>query len=192
MGMNSGRAPRGGQTGINGEFYRGGTFLPTTTQPKRGASERTSSNREEIAPYQWAAPPEPGLRSIYTVIRGAVIWSDPPTVREQRGLTDEERAQTGDLLSRYLNGERWFRPGLPAQPWRSPAEGEAAHDVRSPDGQFSAFVTSSPDVAAFEIARLTLEARTVRCVRCVQHPHGTDYTFTARGQQLRVEVRAQD
>jgi hypothetical protein len=37
------RAKKGGQVGLNGEFYKGGTFLPNTRLPKQGSSKHSAA-----------------------------------------------------------------------------------------------------------------------------------------------------
>lgn len=42
------RAKQGGQVGRNGEFYKGGTFLPSTSLPKRGPSSRIAASHRAL------------------------------------------------------------------------------------------------------------------------------------------------
>lgn len=64
------RATKGGETGMNGEFYAGGTFLPNTTMGKMQKRAKVAATRKvEIAPRVWEVAPE-GKRSIYTKIAG--------------------------------------------------------------------------------------------------------------------------
>lgn len=107
--MSNGRAKKGGEIGQNGEFYAGGTFLPSTSLPKQGAQARKKGGgKEEIAPYEWAPAPE-GMRSIYGQIRALVAWGAKPSPLRDEVLAyygqSPERIQA--LLDRYLAGERW-------------------------------------------------------------------------------------
>lgn len=52
--MAAGRAKKGGEVGLNGEFYQGGAFLPRTRLPKRSASKATTRIRVSLV--------EPGVR----------------------------------------------------------------------------------------------------------------------------------
>lgn len=42
------RATKGGQVGCNGEFYKGGEFLPSTQLPKRGAASRKAASHRAL------------------------------------------------------------------------------------------------------------------------------------------------
>ena len=64
------QAPKGGCIGVNGEFYEGGKFLPSTEKPKRHGS-RKLTGKQEIEPYVWSLPPA-GYDSIYEALRGMV------------------------------------------------------------------------------------------------------------------------
>jgi len=48
----NGHAKKGGEIGINGAFYEGGQFLPSTTNEK-GTSSRRGDRKIEIEPYVW-------------------------------------------------------------------------------------------------------------------------------------------
>ncbi|EMO9521191.1 hypothetical protein PZT66_23990 [Pseudomonas aeruginosa] len=52
--MAAGRAKKGGEVGLNGEFYQGGSFLPSTRLPKRSASKAATCIRVSLV--------EPGVR----------------------------------------------------------------------------------------------------------------------------------
>ncbi len=54
--MSNGNAPRGGMVGVNGDFYKGGQFLPSTERPKGKASSR-KPRRIEIEPGVYAPVP---------------------------------------------------------------------------------------------------------------------------------------
>jgi hypothetical protein len=106
------RAKKGGQVGINGEFYEGGTFLPSTERPKSKPAKTTG--KQEIEPYKWEVAPE-GKASIYRKIVG-IIGSVRNGVAELRkddrlhatlsyyGIT-LTRAQ--ELVDSYNAGNRW-------------------------------------------------------------------------------------
>lgn len=108
------RAQKGGETGINGEEYKGGQFLPNTTLPKgvKGNSAKaTKSRKQEIEPYTWEYPPE-GKRSIYSqfaglfgkIINGDIVVNCSDTTIAYYGKT---RKEVEELANRYNNGERW-------------------------------------------------------------------------------------
>ena len=101
-------ATKGGETGRNGESYKGGQFLPETTNPKRPGSKPAKPRKIEIEPYRYV---ESTGRSIYGIV-GALchrIGADG----KLRPLPDEhpvwfgrDRAYYVALAERYNCGER--------------------------------------------------------------------------------------
>lgn len=70
------RAKRGGEIGINGEHYAGGTFLPSTLLPKQGSTgKRSGSGKALIAPGVIDVVPE-GKRAIFAGISALIIRAD--------------------------------------------------------------------------------------------------------------------
>jgi len=68
------RAKVGGETGMNGQHYDGGQFLPNTTMGKKTKSKRSKgSGKQEIAPYVWEVAPE-GKRSIFAKYNTMWTW----------------------------------------------------------------------------------------------------------------------
>jgi hypothetical protein len=107
------RAKKGGQVGVNGEFYEGGTFLPSTERPKGKPVKKTG--KQEIEPYKWELAPE-GKTSIYKQIAG-IIGSVRNGVAELR--TDDRLYVTlsyygvtptkaQELVDSYNTGNRWI------------------------------------------------------------------------------------
>lgn len=113
--MSNGRATRGGQVGTNGEFYAGGTFLPSTTLPKGTPKTRrpSSPRRQQISRYEWAETPREGARSIYTLIVGTrAIERDGVISRYEPGIAYYSEIVWGDhnvndLIVAFNAGERW-------------------------------------------------------------------------------------
>lgn len=112
------RAPKGGTIAKNGEFYEGGKWLPSTTNPKRAGHGHKATGRQEIEPYVWAEPPAPGARAILRRwAEFAQGWrSGPltpfyrPQVYEYYGVTLE---QVQEICRRWNAGERWDMPTEP-------------------------------------------------------------------------------
>lgn len=108
------RATKGGETGMNGEFYAGGTFLPNTTLGKMQKRAKTSgTGKQEIAPYTWEVAPE-GKVSIYRKIAGTTAqWKtfgkefQPfwPYLSQQ---SQEVQDNALELIKRWNAGERWM------------------------------------------------------------------------------------
>ena len=99
------RAQKGGQTGVNGEWYEGGKFLPST---KRGKKKPTrGTGKQEIAPYQYEVAPD-GYGSIYKRI-SAYINRDGSLNEQAIGFFGEEYTQIAYLNLLYTKGFKWFR-----------------------------------------------------------------------------------
>jgi hypothetical protein len=110
------QAPAGGITGINGDFYEGGQFLPSTERPKhhQPAPKHTGPRREMIAPFTWEDRPE-GKRSIYAALVGTDCEITPDGfMRRYAGLNPAYQRDTiwghdiEDLIDSYNNGDRWI------------------------------------------------------------------------------------
>jgi hypothetical protein len=110
------RAQKGGEIGMNGEFYKGGQFLPSTTLPKRAAQQKLSkSKKQEIANYKWEVAPKDSYRSIFTMIAGIFVkWE----IRNEK-FEFSASQQTLDylkttkeeviiLMNAWNNGARWI------------------------------------------------------------------------------------
>lgn len=63
------QAKVGGEVGLNGEFYKGGEFLPSSEKTVKGAYKIKKGTKAEIAPYVWQASPEADMLSIYDRIK---------------------------------------------------------------------------------------------------------------------------
>ncbi len=107
------RATKGGETGMNGEFYAGGTFLPNTTLGKMQKRAKTSgTGKQEIAPYTYEVAPE-GMTSIYRqiagiygkIINGAFVVNASDTTIAYYGKTRDE---VDALAAQWNAGERWM------------------------------------------------------------------------------------
>jgi hypothetical protein len=116
--MSAGRAKTGGQIGQNGEFYKGGTFLPSTDNPKRTPTKRKRGpKRDLVAPGEFAEYPE-GHGSIFMVIRNYVAFDrladgtfgpfrrsdNAKAIAYQFG----DGAMLDELIAKYNAGERFF------------------------------------------------------------------------------------
>ena len=92
------RAKRGGEIGKNGEYYKGGSFLPGTSLPKRGRARTASGpKRWLVGPGHTAAIPE-GRFAIFETVRHYVIVTDAGIARK---FTDDHPA------SAYM-GPEWL------------------------------------------------------------------------------------
>jgi hypothetical protein len=68
--MVNGRAQAGGEQGINGEWYDGGQFLPSSENTVKGVIQVTirKGAKKEVAPYVWQPAPADDTASIYACI----------------------------------------------------------------------------------------------------------------------------
>lgn len=116
--MAVGRAKKGGEIGNNGEFYKGGAFLPNTTLPKRGSSARHSRAPQQglVAPGLKADVPE-GKRPIFQRIMNFVEVAQDGKLRILRNLDSAASAcwdhygpfeEVRGLVDRYNAGDRYF------------------------------------------------------------------------------------
>lgn len=93
MTMTQKRAPKGGQIAINGEFYEGGKFLPSTQKGKGKPYKKTG--KREIEPYKWEMQPTP---ESVTVLSQIGVFG----VMGEKGMTINPDAQ--------FDGENYFFP----------------------------------------------------------------------------------
>lgn len=61
------QAKKGGELGINKEFYKGGQFLPNYETTVKGAFKVTVSagKKQQVAPYVWEKTPADDMLSIF-------------------------------------------------------------------------------------------------------------------------------
>lgn len=117
------RAVAGGQTGKNGEFYKGGTFLPSTTLPKRSSQSCKAKTRKVLVePGVLAELPEGCGGSIFGTYRelisvqaGTAYARDCPDAVVKAYINKDVeagRATLVDLVKAYNAGSRWlYRDG---------------------------------------------------------------------------------
>lgn len=102
-------ANKGGETGRNGERYKGGQFLPETTNPKRPGSKPRKPRRIEIEPWVWIQSAD---RSIYSIVNAVChrIGADGRLVllgaEHQVWTVFPNRVYYANLVEAYNCGER--------------------------------------------------------------------------------------
>ena len=118
------RAKKGGETGLNGEWYDGGQFLPSSESTVKGEHGRPSSEtritgKQEIAPYKWVVDPD-GRRAIWPVVNGFCVFQKTGYSPEHGATgiltifdgynwsSPESRDVIASLVDRWNNGERFF------------------------------------------------------------------------------------
>lgn len=129
-----GRAVAGGQEGVNGYFYKGGQFLPTTmAAPGKWKVDKKwiTSGRALVAPGEFAYQPTPFSRSLfeiagvghYTVVgkdgkmavNVGVRANDGSPVNQYmeirpgvKGVVGKESLTLGEIVDAWNGGQRWF------------------------------------------------------------------------------------
>ena len=104
-----GRAVAGGQEGVNGYFYKGGQFLPTTmAAPGKWKVDKKwiTSGRALVAPGEFAYQPTPFSRSLYEIAgvgHYAVVGRDG-----KMAVNAGVRANDGSPVNQYME----IRPGV--------------------------------------------------------------------------------
>jgi hypothetical protein len=102
------RAKVGGETGMNGEQYAGGTFLPNTTLGKMGTgAKRTGGGKQMVAPYVWEIAPE-GKKSLFATFREFVNLNTGEingTAAAYYGRSVEDIA---NAYAAWKDGQRWI------------------------------------------------------------------------------------
>ena len=126
-----GRAPAGGMIGMNGLYYPGGSFLPSTTLgklPPASNASRSGSGKRLVARGEWAERPTPTAESIWHMIVGTYAGENrqsgelEPTRDYLRYAYEDENAnppimfrgqwfgRLNDLISAWNTGARWVEP----------------------------------------------------------------------------------
>lgn len=119
-----GRAPAGGTIGMNGEFYKGGTILPTTTLPKGATtSTTTGTGTQLVEPGVLAEPPEVGAVPVYGSRREFLVLQDGVMVADESkkdamvfAYGKEGPAKVRAYAREYNAGRRWILPGEKIEP----------------------------------------------------------------------------
>ena len=108
------RARKGGEIGINGETYAGGTFLPSTRLPKQGKAARLppAVGRCLVEPGVFAISPT-GTPAIFSSI-AQISTANADGTRSPFPATHPFFAYSGNfeetaaLCDRFNAGERWL------------------------------------------------------------------------------------
>jgi hypothetical protein len=128
------QAKIGGETGVNGYFYKGGQFLPSTqAEPGKWkiGKKWVTTRREMVAPGVWEVQPTPFSRALFSIagvghftkivgdkleVNSAVFCNDgftPVTAELElrpgvRGVLGKEALTLGEVVEAWNNGARWF------------------------------------------------------------------------------------
>ena len=112
--MPAGRAPKGGVFAVNGEFYEGGKFLPSTNTPKGTATSYVQNGKREIEPGVWAVYSGELARDEKADGFYKLISADAILQRRHYGQSDEEiETELEPYRAAWTQGKRWriFRKG---------------------------------------------------------------------------------
>jgi len=119
--MTSTRANKGGEYGVNGEFYNGGQFLPSSPTTIKGEFSRVKNEKQskprkqEIAPYKWEISEK---KSIWSQLDGRVRFIGQTSYSKETGKVGtielagnwdkDTQDYLNNLIERWNNGERWI------------------------------------------------------------------------------------
>lgn len=131
--MAAGQAKKGGEMGVNGAWYEGGQFLPSSENTIQGLQAHKdyprAGGRKLIAPYVWGTAPADGMLSIFDRIEHFCLDNRKACqyVKGQgfqglqlepydRLMTDcynrpflpEHKAWITSMAERWNRGERWI------------------------------------------------------------------------------------
>ena len=109
------RAPIGGTVAMNGEFYQGGEFLPSTALMSQGKarSKATTERKQEFESYKWGIAPVAGQRAIYAMLAGVYGKFNRANNTFEvftayvSNLPADQQALAARLVQLYNDGERW-------------------------------------------------------------------------------------
>lgn len=108
------RAKIGGEIAMNGEFYAGGEFLPTTAMPSQSSAKvKADTRKQNVEGYKWEVAPTAGLIAIYPQLAGVQQYNRntntfSPFMPYYSKLSAEAQQRADELMSRYNAGERWI------------------------------------------------------------------------------------
>ena len=107
--MSQRRAKKGGEYGVNGEWYEGGQWIANTEKEKKLGSKK-ATHKQQTAPFVWEIPEE-GMRSIFEKWSGT--WeADKEGKMKCRNLPisywgADYLNESQKMADRWNAGERW-------------------------------------------------------------------------------------
>lgn len=112
------RAQKNGEYGINGEFYHGGQFLPSSVNTIKGEMKSNGNvvrkaTKQEIAPYKWEVSEKISIWSSLSLVCkfvGQTTYSKETGKIGKIELVGEYKNSEHfqNLAARWMNGERWI------------------------------------------------------------------------------------
>lgn len=121
LGMAKGHAPKGGTVGVNGQFYDGGMFLPSSPTTEKGAVKvpkfLRAGNVAEVAPGERAPRPFDGAQPVKG--QAEFDWSEfnkNGTIKPFQGWNEYNKVpglleQATAHAEAFNKGARWFKDG---------------------------------------------------------------------------------
>ena len=105
------RAKAGGETGVNGLYYNGGEFLPSTQLLKTTkTAKRNGTGKREVAPYKWEVAPVEmdNPIALYSLLAGSWMTRDNKPFVPFCNSQNVNPANVQTLIDRYLTGKKWI------------------------------------------------------------------------------------
>lgn len=162
---NDGRAPAGGILGMNGEFYKGGTILPTTTLPKGSTTTTTTAGTglKLIEPGVYAEPPVAGAMPVFgtrrefLVLKDGVMQADEGKKFVMLAIYGKDGpAQVRAHAREYNAGRRWIMPGEKITPTAEDRDPEQKPAAVAPQHEIIEYTTKSTGKVLRGIIRMDL------------------------------------
>jgi hypothetical protein len=100
------RAAKGGEHGINGEFYAGGTFLPNTQKPK--TKRRKGSGKRQVGPFRWEVAPADGLVPLYPLFYDLINLRTGEVLEQACRYYGRTPEQVRKMAAAWQNGILWI------------------------------------------------------------------------------------
>lgn len=107
------RAKIGGEVALNGEFYHGGEFLPTTQMASQHRGKAAPKARKQnVEGYTWDFAPVAGQIAIYPQLSGTMQYDRNTNTFSvfapyYSKLDAAQQQRFDDLIARFNRGERW-------------------------------------------------------------------------------------
>lgn len=119
------QAKTGGEYGLNGEWYKGGQFLPSSETTIKGMQNQASitakPRKQEVAPYLWVVSEKQAIwpsisnlvkfvgKTTYSKETGKVGQVEVVSFNHKAmGWSDEGLREFEQLVERWNQGERWL------------------------------------------------------------------------------------
>lgn len=110
------RATAGGQVGVNGDFYRGGEFLPSTDAAKgtwrreQAKIQKEMARKVQVAFGEWTTRPSLDVKAIFSLagVYANFNGATPVAIAAACEYAKVDASKVQAWLDRWIAGERWM------------------------------------------------------------------------------------